>query len=146
MKEPAPGLSQQASEAGGSPTLGAQGRVGAAPTTTGWVSTIRWPMPGKRDGEVQPDVNQWWNPLKHVTGSNLMDLGQAAVHVRDHGRLRSRMLRAGGEAMGKVCGVPMARLQGKSWAPIPSTGCTLNLGTASTLPSPPVSRAIRISP
>jgi hypothetical protein len=26
------------------------------------------------------------------------------------------------EAMGKVCGVPMARLQEKSWAPHPSNG------------------------
>ena len=29
---------------------------------------------------------------------------------------------AGTEAMGKVCGVPMAMLQEKSWAPHPSNG------------------------
>jgi hypothetical protein len=119
-EESAHGLSQQVAEAGGSPTLEAQGRAGAAPTTTGWASTTRWLRPGKRDGEVQHDVNQWWNPLKRVTGSNLVDTGRGAVHA--YGRLRSRLARAGGEAMGKNCGVPMARPQGKSWAPIPSTG------------------------
>jgi hypothetical protein len=30
--------------------------------------------------------------------------------------------RAGQEAMGKDCGVPMAMLQEKSWAPHPSNG------------------------
>src|SRR5215216_44795 len=35
------GLSQQAAEAGGSPSREAPGRVGAAPTTTGRVSTAR---------------------------------------------------------------------------------------------------------
>ena len=29
---------------------------------------------------------------------------------------------AGQEATGKVCGVPVARLPGNSWAPPPSTG------------------------
>ena len=30
--------------------------------------------------------------------------------------------RVGWEATGKACGVPVAMLQGKSWAPLPSTG------------------------
>ena len=29
----------------------------------------------------------------------------------------------------KVCGVTVARLQGKSWAPIPSNGQVVNVGT-----------------
>lgn len=52
MKEPAFGLSQQAIEAGGSLTLEVQGRVGAAPTTTGWPGTTRRARSGKRDGTV----------------------------------------------------------------------------------------------
>jgi hypothetical protein len=47
-ERPATGLSQQAAEAGGSLTLEAQGRVGAAPTTTGRVDTARRPGSGKR--------------------------------------------------------------------------------------------------
>ena len=43
MEGPAFGLSQQPIEAGGSLTLGAQGRVGAASTTPGRVRTARWP-------------------------------------------------------------------------------------------------------
>jgi hypothetical protein len=68
--------------------------------------------------------NQWSNPLKARTGSNLVDRGRDAAHVR--GSLAratpASMNRVGTEAMGKVCGVPMAMLQGKSWAPRPSNG------------------------
>ena len=35
----------------------------------------------------------------------------------------------------KVCGVLVARLQGKSWAPPPPTGCMTNVGTVTRLPS-----------
>ncbi len=52
MNGPALGLSQQAIEAGGNLNLGAQGRVRAAPTTTGQVDTAGRPGPGKRDGKV----------------------------------------------------------------------------------------------
>jgi hypothetical protein len=76
VKGPACGLSQQAAEAGGSLTLEAQGWVGAASTTTGRVGTARRPGSGKRDGEVYECRNQWWNPLKSGTGSNLVDLGR----------------------------------------------------------------------
>jgi hypothetical protein len=67
-------------------------------------------------------VNQWLNPLKRDAGSNLVDVGRIAAHaVRDRGwRLRSRPNAVGGEAARKVCGVLVAMLQGKSWAPIPS--------------------------
>jgi hypothetical protein len=39
--------------------------------------------------------------------------------------------------MGKDYGVPMARPQGKSWAPTPLTGYRVNVGTALAAPSPP---------
>jgi hypothetical protein len=61
-----------------------QGRVGAAPTTTGRVGTARRPGSGKQDGKV--DVrNQRCKALKGRTGSNLVDLGRAAAHARDSG-------------------------------------------------------------
>jgi hypothetical protein len=68
-------------------------------------------------------VNQWLNPLKRDAGSNLVDVGRSAARtVRDGGgrELRSRPNAAGGEVARKVCGVLVAMLQGKSWAPIPS--------------------------
>ena len=52
MKGPACGLSQQPAEAEGSLTLEAQGRVGAALTTTGRVGTARRPGSVKQDGKV----------------------------------------------------------------------------------------------
>jgi hypothetical protein len=70
-------------------------------------------------------VNQCVNPLKRGTGSNLVDVGRAAVHVdldvRGR-RLRSRLLMSVGRPSGKACGVPVARLQRQSWAPILPTG------------------------
>ena len=81
MKGPTFGLSQQAAEAEGSLTLETQGRVGAALTTTGRAGTARRPGSGKRDGKVYECRNQWSNPLKARTGSNLVDMGRAAVHA-----------------------------------------------------------------
>ena len=52
MKEAAFSLSQQAIEAGGSLTLGAQGRMGAALTTTEQASTAGWSGSVKQDGKV----------------------------------------------------------------------------------------------
>jgi hypothetical protein len=99
-------------------------RVGAAPTTTGRVGTARRLGSGKRDGKVYECRNQWLNPLKSRTGSNLADMGRSAVHarVRCARATPMPMSRNGWEATGKCCGVPVARLQGKSWAPPPSMG------------------------
>ena len=41
----------------------------------------------------------------------------------------------------KVCGVVVARLQGKSWAPIPSNGHVVNVGTIVESPTLPASQA-----
>jgi hypothetical protein len=69
-------------------------------------------------------VNQWLNPLKRETGSNLVDVGRVAVHAEQTESEATLVpdTQAGQEAMGKACGVPMAMLQGKSWAPILPTG------------------------
>ena len=69
-------------------------------------------------------MNQWSNPLKRETGSNLVDAGRVAVRAKlTEGEATPKPdSQAGQEAMGKACGVPMAMLQGKSWAPILPTG------------------------
>ena len=65
MQGPTCGLSQQAAEAGGSLTLEARGRAGAASTTPWRAGTARPLGCGKRDGEVYECRNPWWwNPLK----------------------------------------------------------------------------------
>jgi hypothetical protein len=56
--------------------------VGAALTTTGRAGTARQPGPGKRDRKVYECRNQWLNPLKSRTGSNLVDMGRTAVHTQ----------------------------------------------------------------
>jgi len=48
---------------------------------------------------------------------------------------------AGWEATGKGCGVLVARLPGNSWAPRPSTGRVVNVGTARRPPFPPAGQA-----
>jgi hypothetical protein len=135
------GSSQRPNEAGGSRAREVPGEVGAAPTTTGRSGTARRGGPGKRDGQVYVCRNQWLNPLKWNDGSNLVDMGRSAVHTRVTSVVRvtlgSVLGLAGSEATVKVCGVTVARLQGKSWAPIPSNEHVVNVGTISGSPSPP---------
>jgi hypothetical protein len=73
MKGPTLGLSQQPVEAGSSPASEARGWAGAALTTTGRSGTARQAGSGKQDGKVYECRNQWWNPLNHLAGSNLVD-------------------------------------------------------------------------
>jgi hypothetical protein len=47
---------------------------------------------------------------------------------------------AGREAVVKVCGVAAAMLQGHSWAPIPSIGSRVNVGTIPVAPDLPCSQ------
>jgi hypothetical protein len=118
------GPSQRVVEAGGSPALEAQGVDGSSPDNdgTGRHCQTAWVRQARREGVAR--ANQWLNPLKRGIGSNLVDVGRGAVHVRPEwrGRLRRRNFVVGAEAMRKVCGVLVARLQGKSWAPPPSIG------------------------
>jgi hypothetical protein len=69
-------------------------------------------------------VNQWSNPLKRGTSSNLADTGWAAVRVDSiHEETTPRSaIDADHEATAKACGVAVARPQGQSWAPILPTG------------------------
>ena len=69
-------------------------------------------------------VNQWLNPLKRGTSSNLVDMGWAAVCVDfiDEETTSKSVLNADKEVTVNACGVAVARPQGKSWAPILPTG------------------------
>ena len=55
--------------------------MGAAPTTAGRIGTARQSGSAKQDGKVYECRNQWSNPLKARTGSNLADMGRTAAHV-----------------------------------------------------------------
>jgi len=69
-------------------------------------------------------VNQWLNPLKHGTSSNLADMGWAAVRADLlHGKATpTSAFDVDHEATTNACGVIVARPQRKSWAPILPTG------------------------
>src|ERR671925_730782 len=79
---PTSGLSQQPGEAGGSLTLEAQGRVGAAPTTTGRVGTARrsWARQARREG-VRIAGTSGGTPAREKPARNLADRGRAAAHA-----------------------------------------------------------------
>jgi transposase len=95
----------------------------AAPTTTGRASTVRWPGSGKRDGKVY-ERNQRLNASQErTTGSNLTDMGRAAARIRASARRTPWLVNVvGREATVKACGVAVARLQGQSWSPNPTSG------------------------
>lgn len=60
-------------------------------------------------------------------------LGRNA-HPRTCGELLGLVDVAGREATVKVCGVVVAKLQGHSWAPTPSNGSRVNVGTIPMVP------------
>jgi hypothetical protein len=77
-------------------------------------------------------------PQEQATSSNLADLGWAAARIRAFARRTPWLVDVvGWEATMKVCGVVVARLQGHSWAPTPSSGSVVNVGTIPVVPSPP---------
>ena len=76
------GLSQQVGEAEGSLILETQGRAGSSPDNDGTgrhYQTARVRQ-ARRKGATK--VNQWLNPLKRETGSNLVDMGRTATHTQ----------------------------------------------------------------
>jgi hypothetical protein len=99
-------------------------------------STVRWSGSGKHDGKVYVR-NQRLNASQvNPTGSNLTDRGQAATRTRHlgGGELFGGFMSPVGEATVKGCGVAVARSQGHSWAPTPSNGPSVNVGTLPTVP------------
>jgi len=142
LKGPTADLSQQVTEAGGSLTLGTQGAGGSSLDNdgTGRHRQTARARQARRNGARR--LNQWWNPLKRRTPArNLVDLGRTAAG-------RSSKLPMTGSAMGatptsrwpwrKPAAYPWRRLQGKSWAPPPSIGREVNVGTDSESPFLPV--------
>jgi hypothetical protein len=71
-------------------------------------------------------MNQWWNPLKRVTPAQIWQIwaGQqqtrSPIYPGERTDVGNRAVGAG--ATRKACGVLVDGLQGKSWAPTPSTG------------------------
>jgi hypothetical protein len=75
------GPSQRVVEAGGSLALEAQGAGGSGPDNDGtgrYCQTARVRQ-ARREGVAR--ANQWPNPLKRGTGSNLADVGRDAAHA-----------------------------------------------------------------
>jgi hypothetical protein len=84
-------------------------------------------------------VNQWLNPLKRGTGSNLVDVGRATVrddqHVRGR-RLRSRLLMSVGRPSPRCCGFGGGEAVAAELGADPVDRHTVNVGTLVGLPSP----------
>jgi hypothetical protein len=112
----------------------------------------------RRDGPVPPDGSgpaseterrtsagtSGGTPQSNSAGPNLVDLGRSAVHAllfEGGGDSRVGCRSADQEATRKGCGVLVARLPGNSWAPRPSTGRVVNVGTARRPPFPPAGQA-----
>jgi hypothetical protein len=108
----------------------------AALTTTGRASTARWSGSGKRDGTVNTR-NQRQNAPQEDPPAQIWQMRagphRAPVAVGD-GELPGRLASPVGEAIGKVCGVPVAMVQGHSWSPRLSSGSMVNAGTILPVP------------
>ena len=93
----------------------------------------------RREGVTR--VNQRLNaPQEQTTSSNLTDRGWVVTRTPRAcaGRGTSEPVDvAGREATLKTCGVGVARSQGHSWAPTPSKGSRMNVGTFPTAPPGP---------
>ena len=82
-------------------------------------------------------------PQEKTTSSNLADLGWAAARTSaSAGRTPWLGDDADRAATVKACGVAVAMLQGHSWAPTPSKGSRVNVGTISAVPSPASSQLV----
>jgi hypothetical protein len=143
------GSSQRPDEAGGSRAREVPREVGAAPTTTGrpWYCQTGRARQARRTGvRVQepvvepPQVERRLQPGGYgpVSSAHLDRVGDPGAGRGDFGSVLGL---AGSEATVKDCGVVVARLQGKSWAPIPSNDHVVNVGTTPGAPSPSASRA-----
>lgn len=83
---------------------------------------------------------------REATSSNLADMGWAAARTPATAwswwGTPGPVVIAGREATVKACGVTVARLQGQSWAPTPSNGSRVNVGTTTTVPDPAGSQSV----
>ncbi len=83
-------------------------------------------------------MNQWLNPLKGGTGSNLVDAGRATVRDGFYcgkRRLRSRLLTSVGRPSPQYCGFGGGEAVAAELGADPVNRDTVNVGTIPVLPS-----------
>jgi len=125
-------------QAGGSlPRRGGRTWAASSPDNdgTGQHCQMVWVRQARREGVREKPAAERFS--RASTSSNLADLGWAAARIRASARRTPGPVSVvGREATEKVCGVPVARLQGHSWSPNPTSGSRVNVGTISAAPSP----------
>ncbi len=90
-------------------------------------------------------MNQWQNPLKCGTGSNLVDAGRATVRADRFGcgrRLRYRLLMSARRLSPKACGVGVSEAVAAKLGVDPVDRHMVNVGTISGLPTPASSQLV----
>jgi hypothetical protein len=108
-------------------------------TKPGRASTARWSRARRARQRGVTEVNQWLNPLKGGTGSNLADLGRATVRAALYSRgqrLRSRPLMSVGRPSPRCCGFGGGEAVAAELGADPVDRHTVNVGTLVGLPSP----------
>ena len=89
-------------------------------------------------------VNQWLNPLKCGTGSNLVDMGRATVRDDVFGRrrrLRNQLLTLVGRPSPQYYGFGDGEAVAAKLGADPADRRMMNVGTVAWLPSPPGNRS-----
>ena len=107
-------------------------------TKPGRASTARWSRARRSRQRGVTRVNQWLNPLKRGTGSNLADVGRATVRVDDYGRrrrLRSRLLTWVRRPSPQCCGFGDGEAVAAELGADPANRHMVNVGTVSEPPS-----------
>src|SRR5215217_4831879 len=90
-----------------------------------WSSDVCSSDLGKQDGKVHVLQEPVVEPPQERNRLEIWRIGAGQQRTPDQQRQRATRTPlevAGQEATAKVCGVPVARLPGNSWAPTPSTG------------------------
>lgn len=115
------------------------GRAGSSPDNDGPCQHCQmvWARQARQRGVTK--VNQWLNPLKCGTGSNLADVGRAAVRAVP-GRTRDAtpkpIIDVGGEATVNACGVAVGEAAAAKLGVDPVNRYMVNVGTVAVLPFP----------
>ena len=116
----------------------ALGRVGSSPDKAGTGQHCQMVRVRRTRRKGVTRVNQWWNLRNRGTGSNLADLGRAAVHADlMHGKATSDAAMDAGPGGHEEC---LRRTRGDAagaeLGTDPADRHTVNMGTLPRLPSP----------
>ena len=137
VQGPTSGLSWQVGVAEGSPALEVQRRAGSSPDNdgTGRHHQTARVRQARRRGVTR--VNQWLNPLKRGTGSNLVDVGRAAAGADRLMGMRESATASNVVAVGHGEGLRRTRVvaAGEELGADPADWHMVNAGT---VPVPPV--------